>query len=124
MSDAARNQQASLLRNAAIELKNLQMKLDAIERARTEPIAVIGIGSAASPGEPASRRPTDASCATAWTPSARSRATAGTWTSTTGDRGPYRIVVIRNRVSRRWHVCHGVAADPFIRSCEGQRRGF
>ncbi len=44
MSDAARNQQASLLRNAAIELKNLQSKLDAVERTKTEPIAVIGIG--------------------------------------------------------------------------------
>ena len=44
MSEATRTQQASLLRNAAIELKNLQSKLDATERARSEPLAVIGLG--------------------------------------------------------------------------------
>ncbi|WP_437786888.1 type I polyketide synthase [Sorangium sp. So ce1097] len=44
MSDAARSQQASLLRSAALELKNLQSKLDAVARSRSEPLAVIGIG--------------------------------------------------------------------------------
>jgi myxalamid-type polyketide synthase MxaD len=44
MSDGARTPQASLLRNAAIEIKSLHSKLDAVERAKTEPIAVIGLG--------------------------------------------------------------------------------
>jgi len=34
----------SLLKNAYLELKDMRAKLDAIEQARTEPIAIIGIG--------------------------------------------------------------------------------
>src|SRR5688572_26753729 len=34
----------SLLKEAFLQLKELQYKLDAVERSRTEPIAIIGLG--------------------------------------------------------------------------------
>lgn len=44
MSNPPSAHHATLLRNAAVELKNLQSRLERFERARTEPIAVIGMG--------------------------------------------------------------------------------
>lgn len=44
MSQAEQSSQAALLRRAAMELKSLQSKLDALEVAKREPIAIIGIG--------------------------------------------------------------------------------
>ncbi|UQA57009.1 type I polyketide synthase [Polyangium aurulentum] len=44
MSEPTRSGPAALLRQAAVELKALQSRLDAAERAQKEPIAVIGVG--------------------------------------------------------------------------------
>lgn len=44
MSEGTRSSYAELLKQAAIEIKALRSKLDGVERAKAEPIAVIGVG--------------------------------------------------------------------------------
>ncbi|MCU1273702.1 MAG: hypothetical protein JWO48_1133, partial [Bryobacterales bacterium] len=44
MSDPTNADRAQVLRRAFLELKNLQTKVEEYERARTEPIAIVGVG--------------------------------------------------------------------------------
>ena len=72
----------SPLKQAFLALEEAEAKLAAIERERTEPIAIIGIGCR-FPGNAEPRKPSGKTCAKDVTPSPRSRATAGILTAIT-----------------------------------------
>jgi hypothetical protein len=59
-------------RKLALLVRDLQARLDSIEKDKREPIAIVG-----SPEEPIARRNSGASSTTAWMRSQKSRETAG-----------------------------------------------